>query len=666
VTDQNDIDNQRTLLELLRQENQSRKELQETKKQLLEASKQERKAQRALRLEMEILRVEFEKSEGNADVFRTKMAELEDQLEESTERTKELGQASTETEKQITDLSASIAKLGSSLTGTLGPFAEFVNVQQGFANGAALVVKTLIDQANKLDKTQVSLAKTTGYATELRDNLYDLADSSNGLNLSMDASEKIIGSLSLGFQDFNFISNDAQKSIAKSVGLLVRLGASAEAAVRTLDLLENGFGMTRLAAQSAIESFDLFAQEIGVPVGQLLTDLNNIGPALSRFGDRGNAVFRDLAKQARSLGLSVQKAFDVTELFDTFQGAADVAGKLNAQLGLQLNSVEIMGASSEDRLRILRAEFNMRGQSFDSMGRRQKQMIAEILKVDVETAKRLFGDPMEMRKQQRAMQDREDRLKAFTSASEKVQESFEQMFVKIAPGLTKLMDFVGFLAENFVIASGAMLTFTAKLAGGFSKIAASVGSASAGFAVLGKAMLRLTGFGAVLVGVFEGFMSGDLLHGVLQGSSFFAGSLAGAKLGLLAAPFLGPFAPLAPIIGGLLGGLVAQAGMSKIRPLPTDEAEEIGDGLGQGRMKITGKGVSAITHPKDVAVFMRRGGPIAEALGGGMGGGNQTYTANLILDGRVIASVATEAQKQNLKATGTQGVRSSIPALGYA
>ena len=180
MADQNDIENQKTLLELLRQENQSRKELEETKKQLKKASEQELKAQRALRLEMQILTQAFQSGKKDAEEFREEMQKLDEQLEQSEERAKELGEASTETGKKIEDLSASIAKLGSSLTGALGPFAEFVNVQDGFVNGAALVVKTLIDQANKLDKTQVILAKTTGYATELRDNLYDLDDSSNG------------------------------------------------------------------------------------------------------------------------------------------------------------------------------------------------------------------------------------------------------------------------------------------------------------------------------------------------------------------------------------------------------------------------------------------------------------------------------------------------------
>ena len=56
-------------------------------------------------------------------------------------------------------------------------------------------------------------------------------------------------------------------------------------------------------------------------------------------------MFEKLSKEARKLGISVKDAFDISEKFDTFEGAADLAGKLNAQIGLQLNSVELMTAS---------------------------------------------------------------------------------------------------------------------------------------------------------------------------------------------------------------------------------------------------------------------------------------------------------------------------------
>jgi hypothetical protein len=69
---------------------------------------------------------------------------------------------------------------------------------------------------------------------------------------------------------------------------------------------------------------------------------------------------------------------------------------LNAQLGLQLNSVELMRASSDERLDILRSEFQLQGKNFETMDRRQKQMIAGILGVSVEQAAKTFGEGIDI------------------------------------------------------------------------------------------------------------------------------------------------------------------------------------------------------------------------------------------------------------------------------
>jgi hypothetical protein len=54
-----------------------------------------------------------------------------------------------------------------------------------------------------------------------------------------------------------------------------------------------------------------------------------------------------------------------------------------------------MKANSDERLDILRQEFKLKGLDFKTSGRRQKQMIASILGVDVETAGRLLGNEMD-------------------------------------------------------------------------------------------------------------------------------------------------------------------------------------------------------------------------------------------------------------------------------
>jgi len=207
--------------------------------------------------------------------------------------------------------------------------------------------------------------------------------------------------------------------------------------------------LTTSGAIAAAAELENLAIRTGMPLASVVNDFQDLAPQMSRFGSDGVRVFTRLNEQARTLGLTTRQAFDLSELFDTFESSADVAGKLNAQLGLQLNSVELMAASSEDRLKILRAEFDMEGMRFDQMSRRQRQMVAEILQTDVMTAERLLGDPMELRKFQKEQENNAERVKAFTTAMDKFRAVSEQLFINLEPLLTGMMSLFGGIAEFF-------------------------------------------------------------------------------------------------------------------------------------------------------------------------------------------------------------------------
>ena len=341
-----------------------------------------------------------------------------------------------------------------------------------------------------------------------------------GLNLSMQASAEVVGALSLGYRDFNALNEETQRSIAETAGRFKQLGVDAASSAQALDLLDNSLGMTRSTAHAAMKDFERLSMETGQPLSALTKDFITLAPELSRFGEAGKKVFEDLAKQARQLGLGVKQAFDFTDMFDTFQGAADIAGKLNAQLGMQLNSTEMMGASSEERLKILRAEFDMQGLNFKEMTRREKQMVAAMMNTDVGTAGRLFGDPMELRRMQRDQEEQEARLARFTTAVEKLQEAFEQMFVKIEPILTQMTRAIGGLAEVFgwaISAGQVMLAIAAKIAWGFSGVQTAALNAGKGLAVLSRGMVAIGGVVGVFVGLIDALATGDWVYGLVSG-----------------------------------------------------------------------------------------------------------------------------------------------------
>ena len=467
------------------------------------------------------------------------------------------------------------------------------------------VVTAMLNFTMSLNKQQVTLARNTGYATDLNDNLLALADSSTGLSLSMEQGTEVLSGLSSGFSDYGMLSEDAQRSTEELAGRFLRMGMSAEISAKALDVLKRGLKFNQTTAEATLASFEDLSIELGRTVGQVTEDFIDLEPALARFGVGSVRVFKDLANQARSLGLTTRQAFDFTEMFDTFESSADVAGKLNAQLGLQLNSVEMMSASSEERLKILRAEFNMQGTHFNDMSRRQKQMVAEIMGTDVDVAARLFGDPMEMRKFQREQAKDAKRVKSFISITDKWQSSMQQFFINMSPFLNGVMKVLVGLSE--VVNDFSSSPFGAALSG--------LVGAGAGIWIAVKAVKSLvTGFGllniaggtllktlAPLVGALmlikdlSNYFGGDEKQSK-SGAYGFAGGVTGAGLGILGAKLGMAAGPVGSLVGAGLGYAIGSFA-----------ATSISDGEAPGGSVVSTPGGQRLQTRPDDTIFMGTG-----------------------------------------------------------
>lgn len=464
------------------------------------------------------------------------------------------------------------------------------------------VVTAMLNFTMSLNKQQVTLARNTGYATDLNDNLLALADSSTGLSLSMEEGTEVLSGLSSGFSDYGMLSEDAQRSTEELAGRFLRMGMSAEISAKALDVLKRGLKFNQTTAEATLASFEDLSIELGRTVGQVTEDFIDLEPALARFGVGSVRVFKDLANQARSLGLTTRQAFDFTEMFDTFESSADVAGKLNAQLGLQLNSVEMMSASSEERLKILRAEFSMQGTHFNDMSRRQKQMVAEIMGTDVDVAARLFGDPMEMRKFQRDQAKDAKRVKSFISITDKWRSSMQQFFINMSPFLNGVMKVLVGLSEvvNDFSSSpaGAALSSLLGAAAGIWLAVRGVKMLATGFGVLNIASLTLLKTLAPIVGALMLIKDLSNLAGdEKQKKSAVGGLMGGVPAAILGAKLGLTFGPMGGLVGAGLGYAVGSyAGTSMMN-----------DGETQGGGVISQPGKRPIQTRPDDTIFMGTG-----------------------------------------------------------
>ena len=520
-----------------------------------------------LTIALELQRLQLKK---NDEAYLEHKKNLEDQKEKLEELRKEIE----ESEKAYGKYKKAIDETTKVLDKFTGANVSSLTTVDGFLGA-------VMDLTFALNNMTVQLTRTTGYTKDFQDNLTRLVRQNGKFAITLKESAEIIGGLSTGMARFNMLGDDQQDVLQNIASRFKRLGVDINQLAPAIDKINFAFGMTGEAAAAATRSLEDMADEVGRPLAAVVQDLNEVAPTLSRFGQRGLEVFRKLNIQARELGLTVKQAFDTTELFDTFESAANVAGRLNAQLGLQLNSVELLKASSEDRIDILRQEFQLQGQNFESMGRRQRQMIASILNTDEETAARLLGDRLDITKFQKQAA-KEKTIGDMVSMQERMTALMQDLLMDLATIMNLVFQAIvtNYETLRFWFPKLIFAVAAAKLGGSLLKNKNLLGKVpgAGGTMVAGGSATALTGaaaakagaksvlrtapiVGSILAGGFDAYNEYSMTGSKGRAAGVAAGSVGGTLAGAAAGAAIGSVVPLiGTALGGLIGGLAGSFG----------------------------------------------------------------------------------------------------------
>ena len=520
----------------------------------------------------------------------------------------ELQRKQLEAEKEALEKSEkAYEKYKEAINATTSAIDKFTGANVSSLTTVGGFMDAVMGAAFALNNMTVQLTRTTGYTKEFQDNLTRLVRQNGKFAITLEESAEIIGGLSTGMARFNMLGDEQQDVLQNIASRFKRLGVDINQLAPAIDKINFAFGMTGEAAAAATRSLEDMADEVGRPLAAVVQDLNEVAPTLSRFGQRGLEVFRKLNVQARELGLTVKQAFDTTELFDTFESAANVAGRLNAQLGLQLNSVELLKASSEDRIDILRQEFQLQGQNFESMGRRQRQMIASILNTDEETAARLLGDRLDITKLQKQAA-KEKTIGDMVSMQERMTALMQDLLMDLATIMNRVFQAIVTNYETlrfwfpkliFAVAAaklgGAMARRSTKLAGGMTTPVNAAGKALTGAAAAkAGAATVLRGVplvGALAAGGFYAYNEYSMTGKLGRAGGVAAGSIGGTLAGAAAGAAIGSVVPIiGTAIGGSVGGIAGSFGgtalargiMGEAKP-PEQRQAEFDQSLRQSR-----------------------------------------------------------------------------------
>lgn len=257
---------------------------------------------------------------------------------------------------------------------------EYINLQSIGKSIADKITESTILYAKEIDGATSSLAATTGATTKYNKALSENGKSLLRYGLSVDDVGASMESLYTNMLTATELTEQQRTQLALTATTMTRLGVSTDTTTGLYDGLIKGMGFTSEQAEDMTKSMVSLAQDLQMPPKMLIEGFADATKALAAYGKQAPKVFKRVAAAAKATGIETNRLLGITEQFDTFEGAAQAAGNLNAILGGDLvNSMELIGASEEERIAILQRLGSVAKQQYAGMDQVQQKFFVKSL-----------------------------------------------------------------------------------------------------------------------------------------------------------------------------------------------------------------------------------------------------------------------------------------------
>lgn len=344
----------------------------------------------------EELAAEMRECEESARGLTENLKKANAELEQSTQKAKsfndrfqELGRKAQEFIGNLVNIKNSIVGIVSSIDDMTGGFNFPSSVLFSFDK----LVATLKAAAQEVVKSLQTVTTSTGVVLSAHNQILN-----QGLGKYAIANKELAESFSNLYSNMNQFSNlnaKEQANLTASAAKMKNLGVDTKVYAQNLQLLNNSFGMTASASNKTLEELAQKAREAGITPQKMFADLNtSMGNLAAYGGKKALEVFVEMQKQSKALGIEIGKLNGIVgNTWDTFEGAAQRAGGLNAILGGDfLNATQMLNATESERVMLLKKSIEASGQNWQSMDKFQKLSIMNTLGIkDQAEAEALFG-----------------------------------------------------------------------------------------------------------------------------------------------------------------------------------------------------------------------------------------------------------------------------------
>ena len=535
-------------------------------------------------------RIDLLKAERDAALDPNEIQEITDKIEEQNKQHKQYNKEVKKSEQNVSNLTKSIESLTKHL-GEVGTamFAgedagkQFMSAVGGIGKSATEAIQNklvsslgaagpamaglvglaatagaaILKLAIAMSDASKEIQKTTGVSDEFAKSITSGFAETRKFGGSLKELTGTAVELSKTFTDFTLINDQAAKSLAVTGTMLGKLGVSSADFAKGIQLSTKALGATTEEAKQTQLNLAAFASSIGVAPSQMAADFASAAPSLAKFGKAGEQTFKRLAITAKTTGIEMGRLMQITEKFDTFEGAAEQAGKLNAALGGNfINAMEMLTETDPAaRFEMMSGAIKDAGLSFDDMSYFQRKFYADAMGLqDVsELALALSGNTAALGKEARMTSADYEEMAKRTETVQNFQERLNVVFAEMIPIVEPLVEMlegmVEFMSENTEIVKAFGVAFTVLGAG----IALATLPITAGSAAIALIVAGVSGLAYYL---FEKQYASNFLQGIEK----LAGAFGDFAIRVL--EVLNPFHSMAKMFdsfGNALSGIIQNA-----------------------------------------------------------------------------------------------------------
>lgn len=520
----------------------------------------------------------YELSEDQAEIDVERLAGLQKTLESTENLSSAINRAATEGglfADKIAPISNSFSKaavasieagegvkgLGTALKTYALNAAKGLSLSRALFSTVERLVSDNIKTMEALDEIEASFVRATGASREFATEAFELRFALSAVGVSGKQAVETMESLYNNMSEFSQLSKTSRNDFNELAAMIDHLGGNAAGMGQTLTKVA---GMSISQTSATMTRLYGVADSLGIPFSQISDDVQAMGPLFAKFGTEAVDIFEGLQAASKATGLSVNELYGVVSQFDSFENAAQAAGRLHAALGVNIDSYTLLNASEEERILILQDLMAASGKTFEELSRYEKIELSNALGASLEETAQIFGTTRgEVEKTAAALlyagmteEELEEKVKAGTTAMEKLGLVMQNLAIAAEP----LVDIIQFLADVFLGFTELLQNVFGEKFGGFIAAALALGIGLGSLVLVGK----------LVMGTFGGV--GASAAGAAASMTTAAAAMKSAGLAMKsaalnissAAPALGAAGPaVAPAIPAILafGGAIALIGI---------------------------------------------------------------------------------------------------------